>query len=220
MRQVFLVVALAIASSGCTTIRMAAPSGLAGGGEEFSSDRPTFEWSTGTISVGPYSVTGFEKGHGHVKRSGSTQTDKGSFSFRLREGDEALDAKCSQTKVNSASTLSGITMSTSSWRFDCQCGEAMLEIGGDGGEAFGRAMLGGIPLVVRSAHDYDNGAQSPDPLGFHVEAGGVALGAVETRLPGRIWLALDLAPDSRRHVACLLAGFFFLDTRTDSDAFE
>ena len=220
-RAVFLLSALAIAWSGCTIIRMAAPAGLVGGGEEFSSDRPTFEWSTGMITVGPYLVTDFAKGHGHAKRSGSSQTDQGAFSFRFREGEEALDAQCSQTKVQSTSALWGtITMSSSSWRLDCRCGEATLEIGGDGGETQGRAMLGGIPLVVRSAHDYDNGARSSDPLGFSVEAGGVALGSVETRRPERIWLARDLDPDSRRHVACLLAGFFFLDTRTDHDAFE
>jgi len=162
----FPLAAMAIAWSGCTTIRMATPADLSGGGDEFTSDRPTIEWSIGTIAVGPYAVTDFSRGGGHIQMAGATQADHGAFSFRFREGDETLDARCSQTKVQSSGRLWGITVTESSWRFDCECGDATLEVGGDGGETSGRAMLGGIPLVVRSAHEYDNGAKSSDPLGY------------------------------------------------------
>ena len=49
------------------------------------------------------------------------------------------------------------------------------------------------------------------PLGYDVR-GQVALGALEVKRPGRLWLSQTLDPQSHAEPGCLFAGLLLFDT--------
>jgi hypothetical protein len=218
--------ALALVTSSCS-LTMPVPPDVARDMTPITiTNRGTFtgSWANEGFTMGPYQVANVDRsGRVSTGISGSAGPDLSAGSTRSRSGYRYTfvaaggpsQGECTTELVEQSAQAGGFNGERERSRIACRCGGAGLttEVVLEGPDAAwqGNANLHGYAIPMRAIEQYANGVHSQYPLGYDVR-GQVAVGAVEVKRPGRVWLSQTLDPQSHAELACLFAGLLLFET--------
>ena len=188
----------------------------------------TGSWANEGFTMGTYQVGSVDRnakistGYGATAGSSitaSSTTASSGYSYVFNAAGGPSRGECTTELAEKRADVVGFTREQNNSRMTCRCNggglQAEVDVQGPDGDWQGNAILHGYPVAARAIFKYQSGVQSPVPLGYDVR-GQVALGAVELKRPGRIWLSQTLDAQSHAELACLFAGFLLFESPKQS----
>lgn len=183
----------------------------------------TGSWANEGFALGTYRVTNVDRSgvtssgwsaRGHGATAGRT-TVTGGYSYNFNAPLGVTRGECSTELAARRVDVPGYRQLGDRSKVGCRCvgGGLNAEVVLEGPDAAweGQAMLHGFAVPMRAIDRHANGVYSPVPLGYEVR-GQVALGAVETKRPGRVWLARNLDALTHAELACLFSGYLLFES--------
>ena len=235
---VVVALGLLVGGAGCSTLQMVPPADVAADSDLLEPEGRS-GWSglfvDETFKIGPYEIADVDRdwnkgsgssfglvsgedadGNSRYALGYTSSSVKTGFAYKVKEGAEALPARCASATEREHVTV-GLRFGSEESRFLCTCGDgagaATLEMKDDGRRKYqGRILLDRGALTVTSIHEAEGAAWDlREPAGYVVDEAGRALAAVDVLNKGRIWLGRSLHPTERRQVACLLTGLMLYE---------
>jgi hypothetical protein len=174
--------------------------------------------------MGPYRVSGLDR----TWRSGpgwnyfgllpgdkgfSKETTIRDFSFNFAGPGGTITSACS-TQLVEYLVKGHVTLEHHERRTLCRCAGAGLNaearLSSDDGKWSGEALLHGQTMPLQIMNTDTNGVPLPKAIGYQIGAP-TAIGLVETRPPGQVWLANHVDGVSHAEMSCLFSALLLVE---------
>jgi hypothetical protein len=231
LRRLSWVILPLLPAVGCGGHVPVPPELQAGATEIPVTERKTFGGMAGTddpFVMGPYKAFGVDRtwrsGPGWdffglvPGRGASKKTDIRDFSFNFAGPGGKIVSACSASLVE-YEVQGHIHLSHFEDAVQCKCAGAGLNaearLKSEDGKWTAEALLHGYPMPMQVLKVDSNGVTLPKAVGYQV-GGPQAIGLLEMRPPGRVWLANSLDSTSHAELACLFSALLLVERPTGS----
>jgi hypothetical protein len=146
---------------------------------------------------------------------------KGGYSYGLVSAAGKLKGECATEEREKGQNLGGgAEFSNLIAKLGCRCsddnGAVTLTLEGSTSEQYKGAITGpDVAYSISAITERSKGWASHDPLGYRIDAPSAPVGAVDLKMPGRVWISKTLESSAREQVACLFAGLLLYQPAKD-----